>query len=250
MILIGHQIFFKKVCFMKYIYKITYPTGKIYIGKDLTGSLNYYGSADNQYIDRDFPEYLKSYFTIKKEIIWHTDIASDQEVNKVEVELIRQFQSNNPIIGYNKWPKYEEIVENNDESVVIRDGISFQLSELLELYKTEGWNNYISNTDNLIKAYANSLFISGAYHNNNLIGICRCVGDGEFIIFIQDIIVKNEFKRKGIGKKLIEHIFDKYDRVRQKVIICDDVVELELFYKSFGYKSIEEYNLKCFYEEY
>jgi len=39
---------------MKYIYKITYSTGKIYIGKDLTGSLNYYGSADNQYLENDF----------------------------------------------------------------------------------------------------------------------------------------------------------------------------------------------------
>jgi hypothetical protein len=27
---------------MKVIYKITYPNGKIYIGKDLTGSLNYF----------------------------------------------------------------------------------------------------------------------------------------------------------------------------------------------------------------
>jgi len=30
---------------MKVIYKITYPNGKIYIGKDLTESFNYFGSA-------------------------------------------------------------------------------------------------------------------------------------------------------------------------------------------------------------
>jgi hypothetical protein len=30
---------------MKWIYKITYPNGKIYVGKDLTGSTNYFGSA-------------------------------------------------------------------------------------------------------------------------------------------------------------------------------------------------------------
>lgn len=33
---------------MKVIYKITYPNGKIYIGKDLTDSINYFGSADNR----------------------------------------------------------------------------------------------------------------------------------------------------------------------------------------------------------
>jgi hypothetical protein len=30
---------------MKVIYKITYPTGKVYIGKDLTGSANYFSEA-------------------------------------------------------------------------------------------------------------------------------------------------------------------------------------------------------------
>lgn len=35
---------------MKLIYKITYPNGKIYIGKDLTGSINYFGSASSELI--------------------------------------------------------------------------------------------------------------------------------------------------------------------------------------------------------
>jgi hypothetical protein len=30
---------------MKIIYKITYPNGKIYVGSDLTDSINYFGSV-------------------------------------------------------------------------------------------------------------------------------------------------------------------------------------------------------------
>ena len=233
---------------MKYVYKITYPTGKIYIGKDLTGSLNYYGSANNQYLERDFPEYLKTYFSITKEIIWQSDTASDQEVNKVEVELIRKFQSNNPTVGYNKWPKYEVILNSND-NIYIKDGISFKLEELIELYEYEGWKHYTSNSINLMKAYANSLCISAAYHGNELIGICRCVGDGEFILYVQDIIIKKEFKRKGIGKRLMEHINQKYSSVRQKVLVCDDKEELDSFYVLLGYEKIEKYKMNCFYKE-
>jgi hypothetical protein len=34
---------------MKIIHKITYPNGKIYIGKDIiTDSINYFGSADSR----------------------------------------------------------------------------------------------------------------------------------------------------------------------------------------------------------
>jgi hypothetical protein len=35
---------------MKVIYMITYPNGKIYIGKDLTDSINYFGSANSKLI--------------------------------------------------------------------------------------------------------------------------------------------------------------------------------------------------------
>ncbi|MCX7007781.1 MAG: GIY-YIG nuclease family protein, partial [Kiritimatiellaeota bacterium] len=31
---------------MKVVYKITYPNGKIYIGKDLTDTIGYFGSPD------------------------------------------------------------------------------------------------------------------------------------------------------------------------------------------------------------
>ena len=37
----------------KVIYKITYPKGKIYVGKDLTDALNYFGSADSKLIEKD-----------------------------------------------------------------------------------------------------------------------------------------------------------------------------------------------------
>ncbi len=34
---------------MKQVYKITYPTGKIYIGKDSIGSARYMGSPDQPF---------------------------------------------------------------------------------------------------------------------------------------------------------------------------------------------------------
>ena len=40
---------------MKVIYKITYPNGKIYVGKDSTGdNLRYFGSPDRQYLEEGF----------------------------------------------------------------------------------------------------------------------------------------------------------------------------------------------------
>ena len=97
---------------MKVIYKITYPNGKIYIGKDLTDSINYFGSADSELIEKDFSREQRRDFTIRKEIIWESDAASDHEVSAKEIELIRALRSNDTDIGYNRWPK------RNNEKII------------------------------------------------------------------------------------------------------------------------------------
>jgi hypothetical protein len=92
----------------KVIYKITYPNGKIYVGKDLVDTLNYFGSADSKLIEKDFTREQRKDFTIRKEILFETENLTDREINKIEVDFIKQFQSNNPTIGYNQWPKFKD----------------------------------------------------------------------------------------------------------------------------------------------
>lgn len=93
---------------MKQIYKITYPTGKIYIGKDSIGSYRYYGSPDMDIVNKDFeslsPEVRKNY-TIRKEILWESPDCEESLLSAKEVEFIRLHKSNDPAIGYNRWPK-------------------------------------------------------------------------------------------------------------------------------------------------
>ena len=93
---------------MKVIYKITYPNGKIYVGKDLVNEINYFGSASHDVISADFTWEQRKVFTITREILWESETATDKEVNAAEVQFIRQYQSNNPAIGYNRWPKFKD----------------------------------------------------------------------------------------------------------------------------------------------
>jgi len=91
----------------KVIYKITYPNGKIYIGKDLIDAINYFGSAASKLIEKDFTREQRRDFTIRKEILFEAENLEDKEINKKEVEFIQQYQSNNPAVGYNLWPKFK-----------------------------------------------------------------------------------------------------------------------------------------------
>jgi len=91
---------------LKIIYKITYPNGKIYIGKDLTNSINYFGSANSEIIAKDFTREERKSFTIKREILMES--MDESEINKAESRFILEYCSNNPEIGYNQWPKFKE----------------------------------------------------------------------------------------------------------------------------------------------
>lgn len=94
---------------MKQVYLISYPTGKIYIGKDSIGSFRYYGSPNMDIVNADFeclPDELRRDYTIRKQILWESVDCSESELSAREVEFIRSYESNNPSIGYNRWPPF------------------------------------------------------------------------------------------------------------------------------------------------
>ena len=90
---------------MKVVYKITYPNGKIYIGSDSTDSANYFGSASSKIIALDFSRAELRDFTVRKEILWESGDADASEMRRVEVDMIRKHNSNDPAKGYNRWPR-------------------------------------------------------------------------------------------------------------------------------------------------
>ena len=95
---------------MKYIYKIIYPNGKIYVGSDVVSKhqgVAYFGSPSGDAIEKDFTPIQIRNMTITKEIIWESETASNAEVLKKEIELIHTLESNNPTKGYNKKPKFK-----------------------------------------------------------------------------------------------------------------------------------------------
>jgi len=90
---------------IRVIYKITYPNGKIYIGKDLTNTITYFGSVNGDLVAKDFTPEERRDFTVRKEILMESE--DESEINSCESKFILEYQSNNPAIGYNKWPKFK-----------------------------------------------------------------------------------------------------------------------------------------------
>lgn len=93
---------------MSVVYRITYPNGKIYIGQDRTNSINYFGSASDELIARDFTYEQRRSFTVTRDVLWESETASRAEVTQKEIEFIRLFKSNDPAVGYNQTPPFAQ----------------------------------------------------------------------------------------------------------------------------------------------
>ena len=122
----------------------------------------------------------------------------------------------------------------------------FYLEEIINLYQSVGWTNYLERISVLEEAYANSLCVIGAYDNEKLVGIIRAVGDGQTIVFVQDIIVLPEYQRKGIGTKLLKAVMDKYHDVYQMELLTDNTEKAKAFYRSVGFTASDDIGCVAF----
>ena len=128
----------------------------------------------------------------------------------------------------------------------IRKYENFHLEEIINLYQSVGWTNYLERIDVLEEACANSLCVIGAYDNEKLVGIIRAVGDGRTIVFVQDIIVLPEYQRKGIGTKLLKAVMGKYHDVYQMELLTDNTEKTKAFYHSVGFTASDDIGCVAF----
>ena len=109
------------------------------------------------------------------------------------------------------------------------------IDEIYGIYEENGWESYLGDREKLSQAYDQSLYIFGAFDEDKLVGFVRCVGDGAYIVYVQDLIIYPAYQRRGIGRKLMEQILKKYASVHQFVLITDRNDEASnAFYQAIG----------------
>ncbi|MCM1245061.1 MAG: GNAT family N-acetyltransferase [Roseburia sp.] len=117
-----------------------------------------------------------------------------------------------------------------------------EMADVIGIYEEVGWSAYLQDVDKLFSAFENSLYLLGAYDNDELIGFARVVGDGEHVVLVQDLIVKTEYQNKGIGSCLFEKVMKKYQTVRMRMVVTDlEDKRNNTFYQKFGMKELKQY---------
>jgi galactose mutarotase-like enzyme len=97
----------------------------------------------------------------------------------------------------------------------------------------EGWTYAEKETSEKYKSDLAQSITYVAYEENELCGYSRSVRDGDFYIYVCDLLVKPSHRGKNIGRKLMECIYNDFpDHV---VYVMSDV---DAYYEKQGYKCV------------
>lgn len=122
----------------------------------------------------------------------------------------------------------------------IREYTEYRAEEILPLYAEVGWTAYTDEPLVLEQGFRNSLLVLAAYEDGTLVGIVRAVGDGATVVFVQDILVRPDRQRQGIGTALLRAVLSRYPDVRQIQLTTDDTPQTVAFYRSLGFGTLSE----------
>lgn len=115
-----------------------------------------------------------------------------------------------------------------------------EMTDLVALYSSVSWTNYTNNPTMLEEAIKASLWQLAIYDKEELVAYIRLVGDGHSIIFVQDLLVRPDYQRQGIGKKLLEEALATFPNVYQRLLVTERSEKNLAFYQSLGFVELSE----------
>ncbi len=125
-------------------------------------------------------------------------------------------------------------------TIEYKENSEYDENKLKLLYDNVKWTSYTNDMPRLADAIKRSLKVITAWDDDKLIGLIRVVGDGQTIIYIQDILVLKNYQDQGIGSQLMRKILLKYEDVRQKVLLTNDTAGVRAFYEKYGFISCDK----------
>lgn len=123
-------------------------------------------------------------------------------------------------------------------SIVYKETKVIQTDKVRELYLDAGWMAYTEKENIINSIIPNALQVISAWEGEELVGLIRTVGDGVYIMYVQDILVKKAYQGRGIGSHLLQTVLSGNKQIPQKVLMTEDTEKTIKFYEKNGFTKV------------
>lgn len=109
--------------------------------------------------------------------------------------------------------------------------------QIIELYDNTGLPRPTYDRERIKKMYDNSNLVVTAWYKDLLVGVSRSITDWVWACYLSDLAVRNNYKKKGIGRQLINLTKEKVGD--QSMILLLSVPTAMEYYPKVGFKTQE-----------
>lgn len=118
--------------------------------------------------------------------------------------------------------------------------------DLQKLYLSVGWDVYVNNNEDMTVLLKNAYYFVTVWDNDHLVGLTRVISDDHSIAYVQDILIDPDYQGNGIGSKLLNMIKERFNHVRQVVLMTDTSEKTINFYEKNELLSLDKYGCTAF----
>lgn len=118
------------------------------------------------------------------------------------------------------------------EAVISLDD-RIEADEVVALYRANGWSSAEKPVE-LLAALRNSHSLATARIGGRLVGLGNAISDGHLVVYYPHLLVHPECHGRGIGRKLMEALQERYRGFHQQMLTADGkAIE---FYRKMGFE--------------
>ncbi len=112
--------------------------------------------------------------------------------------------------------------------------------EAAELYVEAGWMTE-PDTEEVRRMLQGTFAVSAAFHQGRLIGFMRAFSDGVSDAYMLDLIVRNEYRKLGVGRNILERLSGYLRGLGIDWILCIGAPGTAGFYARTAAKNMPDY---------
>jgi ribosomal protein S18 acetylase RimI-like enzyme len=106
--------------------------------------------------------------------------------------------------------------------------------QVIELYRKSGLPRPVDDKERMQAMLENSTFVLTAWDEEKLVGVCRCLTDWVWCTYLSDLAVDPNYKKSGIGRKLIDMTRKEVGELTMIVLLS--VPDAFDYYPKVGFK--------------
>lgn len=118
--------------------------------------------------------------------------------------------------------------------------------DLQKLYLSVGWDVYVNNNEDMTVLLKNACYFVTVWNHDQLVGLTRVISDDHSIAYVQDILIDPDYQGNGIGSKRLNMIKERFNHVRQVVLMTDTSEKTINFYEKKELLSLDKYDCTAF----